>query len=161
MSVLVLATGCDKDDDDNDVNSTDRNFAMMAAMANHAEIDAGTLASSKAVNPGIRAFGQMMVTEHGMSRTELQTMAQSLNVYAPDSLDAEHVALKAQLMTLSGRAFDSVYINSQVRDHQRTIALFEDEDDDGNNDMLEDYARKTLPHLRMHLAHADSLARNF
>ena len=160
-SCSLILFACDKDNDDNDINNTDRNFTMMAQMSNFAEIDAGSLASAKAQNEGIRMFGQHMVTEHTQAKTELMSLAQGLSLNAPDSLDAEHVALKAQLMAASGRMFDSIYIHAQVRDHQKTIALFEDQVDDGENDRLQDYARAKLPHLREHLAKADSLAKNF
>jgi len=157
--------GCSKDDDDDDngtnVNLTDRNFVMRASMSNTAEIDAGQTASSKATNAGIRDFGQMMVTDHTNAKATMSALASSLGIYAPDSLDAEHVALKAKLMSLSGRAFDSVYINSQVADHQTAINLFENEVQHGDNRQLTDLANNLLPTLRMHLHHADSLRVNY
>jgi putative membrane protein len=155
-----LAIGCDKNDD-NDINQRDRDFSMKASMANFAEIDAGQLAAAKATDAGIRSFGQQMATEHTASKAELQNIASSLGLYAPDSLDAEHMALKTQLMSLTGKAFDSVYIHSQVKDHNMAIDLYDDEGDKGNNRQLRDYARNTLPHLRMHLSKADSLATKF
>jgi len=154
--------GCDKDDDDNnDINGTDRDFAMRAAMGNYAEIDAGQAAATKASDGEIKAFGQMMVTDHSGAGAELKSIASSLGLYAPDSLDAEHVALKAQLNGLSGRAFDSVYIHAQVKDHQKTIALFEQESRDGDHSQLVNFANKTLPHLREHLDKANSLAADY
>jgi putative membrane protein len=158
--ISFFSIGCDKEDD-NDINQRDRNFAMKASMANFAEIDAGQLAATKATDAGIRSFGQQMVTEHTASKAELQNLANSLSLYAPDSLDAEHAALKTQLMALSGKAFDSVYIHSQVKDHNMAIDLYDDEGDKGDNRPLRDYARSTLPHLRMHLSKADSLATKF
>lgn len=161
LLAAALFTGCDKDDDDandTDVNNLDREFVLKASMANTAEIDAGQLAAANGTNEGIISFGQMMVTDHSAAKTDLQNIAADLQLYAPDSLDERHVMLKAQLMTLSGRAFDSVYIHSQVQDHQEAIALFEREADDGDNDRLENYARSLLPHLRNHLRVADSLA---
>ena len=162
LLTAAIFSSCDKDDDDdNDINSQDRNFAMMAAMANFAEIDAGSLAVSKGTDPGITGFGQMMVNDHGSAKTELQDMASDLGLNAPDSLDAEHVALKAQLMTLSGRAFDSVYIHSQVKDHQTAITLHRNQSENGDNARLRNYANQQLPHLEEHLEHAQNLAANY
>ena len=73
----------------------------------------------------------------------------------------DHVALGAQLLTLDGRAFDSVYIHSQVSDHQKAITFFQNEIDKGNNSRLKNYANTQLPHLQEHLRIADSLAANF
>jgi putative membrane protein len=156
---------CDKNDDNNNngnnINSTDRDFVLNASMANTAEINAGQLASTKANDEGIKDFGQFMVTEHGTSKTQLKNLADSLQLQAPDSLDAEHVALGAQLLTLDGRSFDSVYIHSQVTDHQKTINLFQNEINNGNNSRLKDFANSQMPHLQEHLNMADSLAANF
>src|SRR5215207_7791198 len=134
VSAAVILVSCDKDDDDDTVvNSTDRNFTVMAAIANTAEVDAGQLAATKATDGGIRAYGQMMVADHGPAQAELKTIAAGLGLRAPDSLDAEHVALKAQLMAATGRQFDSLYIHSMVKDHQKAIDLFTNEKNQGNN----------------------------
>ena len=160
LCIAGLVSSCDKDDDDqtNDVNATDRSFTMMAAMSNTAETDAGQLASIKAQNTGIRQYGMHMVSEHTTSQDQLQSLAGDLGLVAPDSLDAEHMMLKTQLQSLNGRSFDSVYIHAQVRDHQRTIALFENQINAGENSRLRDFAREQMPHLREHLDMADSLA---
>jgi predicted outer membrane protein len=54
-----------------------------------------------------------------------------------------------------------VYIHSQVEDHVAAIDLFEDEEDEGKHPDLKNLARTLLPNLRMHKAHADSLANLF
>jgi putative membrane protein len=163
IGIALSLVACDKDDDDETetYNTQDKNFAMMAAMSNYAEIDAGSVASTKATNAGVKAFGQMMVMDHTKASAELKTLTSSIGLYSPDSLDAKHVALKAQLASLTGRAFDSVYIHSQVEDHNAAIDLFEDESDEGKNQSLKNFANATLPNLRMHKAHADSLANLF
>jgi putative membrane protein len=161
IGIVVSFVACDKDDDDDDnavYNQQDKNFAMMAAMNNYAEIDAGQTASTKGLNTGIKEFGAMMVADHTTAGQQLKSITGGLGLYSPDSLDAKHVALKAQLAQLTGRAFDSVYIHAQVDDHQATIDLFEDEANDGKQQDLKSFANTKLPVLRMHLEHADSLA---
>ena len=159
LATLVIA-GCDKDDDDDatTVNQTDIDFVRMASMSNFAEISAGAIAANKAENEAIADYGQMMVTEHTTASQQLKALASTLGLYAPDSLDAAHVALKDSLMTLTGPQFDSVYINSQVRDHQLAITLFQNEANSGNHQDLRNFAETMLPHLQEHLEHADSLA---
>jgi putative membrane protein len=163
LLAAMFCAACDKDDDlnENAVNTMDRNFTLMASMSNTAEIDAGQLAATKGNEPGIRTFGQMMVTDHSDAKAQMATLATSLQLYAPDSLDARHVALKAQLMSLSGFAFDSVYIHNQVIDHQNTITLFQAERDNGNNRQLREFAVSMLPHLQHHLHMADSIAAHY
>lgn len=163
--VAVAFVSCDKDDDDNNngnnINSTDRDFAMSATMANTAEISAGQMAVSKGTNTNITGFGQMMVSDHGTARTDLHTIANDLRLYAPDSLDAQNMALAAQLSTLSGRPFDSVYIHSQVKAHQLAILLFQNEINNGTNNRLRTYANDQMPHLQMHLQSAQSIAAGY
>jgi putative membrane protein len=160
MSSAVFLASCDKEDDTengNAVNGTDQEFTVTASIGNQAEIELGQLAATKATNPGVKAYGQMMVTEHTAAGAELDSIAGSLNLSTPDTLDLEHKVLKAALTALSGKAFDSTYIASQVKDHQKSIMVFEQEATYGANARLKNFATKHLPHLRMHLQKADSL----
>jgi putative membrane protein len=161
LTIVLLSYACSKEDDHTIVSDMDRSFILQASMSNKAEIDAGQTASGKASDAGIKSFGQMMVTEHGDAFSELKTIAGRIGAYAPDSLDAQHVALKSQLAAATGRAFDSIYIWAQVSDHNKTIALFESEASTGNHSDVVAYANKTLPHLRTHLHLADSLSQKF
>jgi putative membrane protein len=63
------------------------------------------------------------------------------------------------LNSLSGRSFDTAYINSQIKDHQKTLSIFQMEINDGDNQNVRNYASKYLPHIQMHLQKADSLSR--
>lgn len=155
---LALLSSCDKDDDDNDLNSTDQTFMTQVAMANKAEIMAGQLAATKGSSAGVKAFGSLMVTEHGQAQTDLQSLAGSLSMNLPDSVDAEHQALMVRLNSLSGYSFDTAYINSQVKDHQKVVNIFQMELNDGDNESVRAYASQYLPHIQMHLQKADSLS---
>src|SRR5688572_19036861 len=90
IGLTVSLIACDKDDEEETetYNQQDKNFAMMAAMSNYAEIDAGQTASTKGLNPGIKAFGSMMVADHTNAGSKLKLITSSLGLYAPDSLDA-------------------------------------------------------------------------
>jgi putative membrane protein len=161
LALFILAA-CkkDKDNSNNNVNSTDQTFLTQVASGNKAEIMAGQLAATKATNAGIKAFGQMMVTEHGEAQSDLQRVYASVGQTMPDTVDAEHQALMTRLNSLSGYSFDTAYINSQVKDHQKTLSIFQSEISNGNNDSVQNYANKYLPHIQMHLQKADSLSRS-
>ncbi|HEU4471834.1 MAG TPA: DUF4142 domain-containing protein [Flavisolibacter sp.] len=158
LTVLTLLSACDKDeDDDNELNSTDRTFMTNVAMGNMAEVQAGQLAATKGTNPQVVQFGQHMVTEHTLAQTELRAMADSLGVALPTTVDAEHQALMVRLNGLSGYSFDTAYMNSQVRDHQKTLNIFQMEMNDGNHQRVRFYASKYMPHIQMHLQEAQSI----
>jgi putative membrane protein len=164
LSGCILATvafvSCDKNDDE-DLNNTDRDYMMRASISNTAEVSAGTVAAGKATNPAVKAFAQFMMTEHTMAQTDLKNLGTNVGFTVRDTIDPAHVAIMTQLNSMSGRAFDSAYIHTQVADHQMTIANFQMELNSGQHRDVRDYANRYLPHIQMHLARADSIARAY
>lgn len=153
----VLFCACKKDNN-NSLNDTDKNFMTQVAIGNNAEIHAGQLATTKTDNDSIRAFGEFMVTEHGQAQNDLKTLGSNVNYTISDSVDAAHQQLIAMLNNLSSHNFDTAYINSQIRDHQNTLNVFQNEINNGNQSDVKAYANKYLPHIQEHLRMADSLA---
>ncbi|WP_159453583.1 DUF4142 domain-containing protein [Ohtaekwangia koreensis] len=58
----------------------------------------------------------------------------------PEGLDAEHQQKKQMLAALSGYSFDTAYIHSQIKDHEKTETLFETEASNGKEQRLINYA---------------------
>jgi putative membrane protein len=163
IALLVGSLGwvaCDDDDDDNNnqLAQQDKNFIDMAAMGNQAEIELGQIAATRSTTPGIQAYGQKMVADHQPVLDELEDIADDKNVTFRNELDAKHQTLKQQLNTLSGYSFDTAYINSQVRDHQLMITLYQTENTSGQDQQLKAHASKHIPHLQEHYVMADSIA---
>jgi putative membrane protein len=157
----VVFTACDKDDDDdNNVNSADRDFVKMASLSNNAEVGAGQLAATKGTNAAVKMYGQQMVTEHTAAQTDLRNRAAAVGLSAPDTIDAEHRAKMMYLNSLSGRSFDTAYINSQVTDHAKTITIFNTEISNGSNQSIRSFATEKLPHIQAHFNRADSIKRS-
>jgi len=102
-----------------------------------------------------------MMTEHQKAQTDLKNLGTSVGNAVKDTIDPAHVALATQLNTLSGRAFDSVYIYSQVADHDVTIANFDNEQRNGRHKDVKSFADNYRPHIEMHRQRADSIARAF
>ena len=155
----AVLSACDKNNDEDELNSTDRNFVTMASISNNAEIGAGQLAAQKGTNSMVKAFGSQMVTEHTMAQNDLHTRGSNAGITVADSVDAEHRALMTRLMSLSGYAFDTAYMNSQVRDHQNTLNLFNNEISSGQQQDIRSYAQQYQPHIQMHFTTADSIRR--
>jgi putative membrane protein len=157
LAVLVAITSCTKYHGDK-LNYVDKNFLVQASMSNTAEIQAGTLAASKANSAGVKSFGQMMVLEHMAAQADLKATGPKVGIPVRDTMDAQHTTLIQQLTSLTGRAFDSVYMKSQLNDHQKSINLFEVEVDKGYHSFVRSYASNYLPKIRKHLTMADSIA---
>ncbi|HJT74495.1 MAG TPA: DUF4142 domain-containing protein [Chitinophaga sp.] len=154
-------TACDDDDDDvntPEVTVRDQAFITQASYGNRAEIDFGKLADSLSTNDSVKVFGQMMTDDHTGAQDELESLADDWDANTPDAPDSVHLAIKQQLMLMTGHMFDTAYINGQVRDHQATIALFEYAADSSDAQALRDYANKYLPAIRMHYDHAVRIA---
>jgi putative membrane protein len=160
-AIAFSLSACDKDNDnDSNVeqsNSMDLTFAPQASMSNMAEISLGNLAASMGTNAGVRSFGQMMVSDHGSAQTQLQTAASNANLVTTVTDSSVLVAMRAQLMGMSGRAFDSAYLRSQITAHQATLTLLQNEVNSGIAPSLKAYATAQIPHVQQHLTLADSL----
>ncbi|HEX2607452.1 MAG TPA: DUF4142 domain-containing protein [Flavisolibacter sp.] len=154
----VLFVACSKDDNnDNNVNSTDQSFMVNVAMSNTAEVMAGQLAVQKGTSAAVKMYGQMMATEHTEAQSDLKSLAGNYNMTVPDTVDMENKMVMARLQTLSGYAFDTAYINSQVKGHAKTLGFFQDELSNGSAQNVKSYASKYLPHIQMHYNTADSI----
>lgn len=91
------------------------------AQANHAEIELGKLAQSKAQSDEVKKFGQHMVDEHGQMLEDLQKMASSKGVTLPDSPAAKDQKKLEKMQDLSGAQFDKRYMSDMVKDHKKDI----------------------------------------
>jgi putative membrane protein len=157
--VLAMAS-CNKVKEP-DWNSTDAKFIEMASYGNHNEIEAGELDTSKATDPSVKEFGRMMIMDHMDAQDELKRIAKDKKEDIPSEADNTHKTMMQQLSSMSGWAFDSMYIHSQVKDHLEVINLFQEELNKGKDQDLKDYANKYLPAIQMHLHRADTTANRF
>jgi len=71
--------------------------------------------------------------------------------------EAEVTQAINQLNKLSGKAFDSAYVEMMVSDHQKAVALFEKAAQSSDVD-IKRYAGKHLPILKKHLKQVSALA---
>jgi putative membrane protein len=134
-------------------------FVMEAAGGGVKEVEAGRIASTRASNAEVKAFAQKMVDDHGKANEELKSLASSKQITLPDdaAAKAKHEKALARLEKLDAAAFDKAYMDEMVKDHQKTVALFEREAKSGSDAELKAFAEKTLPTLREHLKMATDI----
>lgn len=159
MVILAAAlASCHKSHDDHSsVNAKDKDFMTKAAYANQTEVAAAKIAGSKDSSGPVNVFAMMMVADHSLAEQDLEHLADSLHVSLPQGTDPAEAPVLTMLDSLTGHSFDTAYVHSQVKDHQKAIALFQGEADSGQNASVKAYAVKYLPKLQMHLMMADSL----
>ena len=161
LNALILGfISCTKTQEDGDTISN-KDFVLQVSIVNNAEIDIGSLAAKKAIDEGVSAFAKTITEYHTAAQAQLKSLAVSLSLFAPDSLDGEHIILKNQLLDLSGHAFDSLYIHTRVQDYRQAVKLFFEEMMTGQNEQLRDYSASVFPELELYLHQADSLAKKY
>jgi putative membrane protein len=82
---------------DSATKRADHAFVTEAAMGGMAEVDLGKLASEKATNDKVKAFGHRMATDHAKAGDELKSLAASKQITVPPSIDAKHQATHEKL----------------------------------------------------------------
>jgi putative membrane protein len=152
---------CDIQEDDDtrpSLNDADENFVERVALSNIAEIKLAELVVTKTNDSLVTDFAQHMITEHSTIQTELRNIANVFNdVDWPEVMDHQHKALYGQLNALQGYSFDSLYMRSQINDHQVTLSIFQTELSTGTVDRVKSFADKYRPHIEAHFNIADSI----
>lgn len=155
LGSVFLFQACDDDDDDFTIDRQD--FVTQAASGNLLEIGAGQLAVQKAVNADVRAYGQMMVTDHTQASAELASLASSKGLQVPTSLLPQHQQQLAVLTPLTGAAFDEAFVDLMVASHQEQLTLFRQASEDVDDQDLRSWAAGKVPALEVHLQQATTL----
>lgn len=137
---------------------TPEKFASQAAVISKAEIELGRLAMQRSQDANVRKFAQRMVEDHQAAEAKLEKIAAQENITLPQSLDAEHQALKQKLSKLDGEAFDRAYAMEMEKGHDEAVALFESASQAQQMPSeLKQFAASTLPTLKKHQEMAESL----
>lgn len=133
-------------------SQADRSFVVQAEEAGNAEVAEGRLAQMRGASPTVRALGARMVHDHSLAGYRLAAIARREGLPVTTSLGAGGSLELQHLRALSGRSFDDAYVSGNVPDHHKAIALLQSEAANGRDSALRDWARATLPTLRVHLS---------
>lgn len=133
-------------------------FVEDASAKGVAEVEAGKLALEKGTAADVKTFADMMVKDHTAANQKLKALADKKNIDVSDDAELLDKA-KAMILELrSAKSFDQAYANNQVKAHEATIDIFEDEIKNGEDAELKAFAIETLPKLKAHLVEAKKLA---
>ncbi|TGE05468.1 DUF4142 domain-containing protein [Hymenobacter fodinae] len=102
-------------------HSTDAEFMKSAAASDQNEIQLSKLALEKGVTGMVKDHANQMITDHTKSTTDLKAIAQKKNVTLPADMDAEHKTIAADMRKLSGKDFETKYMQQMKTDHQKTL----------------------------------------
>lgn len=138
-------------------SATDTKFATKAAQAGMAEISEGHAAETKGQSAAVKAFGKKMVDDHTKAADELKNVAAKSGVKLPTATSNDEKQVAERLAKLDGAAFDKLYSEQAVKDHEGAVALFKNEASAGSDAGLKSFAQQTLPTLEEHLRMAKEL----
>ena len=138
----------------------DAQIASIVVTANQVDVDAGKLAASKAADPEVKKFANLMVTDHTGVNKQAVALVTKLKVTPQDNDTSK--SLKAggdknleTLKGLSGPAFDKAYVDHEVAYHQAVLdAVDKTLIPNAQNAELKALLVKVRPAFVAHLEHA-------
>lgn len=140
----------------NDANP-DQHFISEAAKGNRAEVQLGQMMVSKATDPNVKKFAQMMVDDHTKALNQLQQIAQNKNMTLPDGLPDDAKDLQQKINSESGKQLDKDYMDAMVQDHQKDVQEFQDASKNVQDKDVKQWAGKMVPKLEQHLKKAQQV----
>ncbi len=145
-----------------------QDFVDKVSQANMTEIQTAQLALTKASNPAIKSYAQMIVDDHTRAGEDLRGAILTAALMSPAAtLDSDHQARIDDLTAdpqgsapdkaKAGMEWDHDFITQQIDMHEDAISLFEDYAQNGDVPAVKTFAATTLPTLRTHLEQARQL----
>jgi putative membrane protein len=133
-------------DDMSKLSHSDRSFLEKAAKAGMKEVEISQVVEGRVMDPQVKNFAQMMVSDHMTANTELASLAAQKGVTLPrESTKASEKWAKKD------KDLDKDYVKEMKEDHEDAVKLFEKGAKSDDPDIAA-FAKKTLPELQHHLA---------
>ena len=127
-------------------------YAEVAASSDMYEIQSSQMASSRATNPAMQSFAQMMITDHSNTSQQLMAAAQAAGLppMTPRLLPM-HADMLSRLQGRSGADFDREYARQQLMAHQQALALHSNYAARGDTPALRAVAAGAVPVVTRHI----------
>ncbi len=157
--IVMLATqglAADKDT----LVAADVKFIKHEAAAGMGLVKIAGFGVKKTERADIKAFAEMLVTEHTKSNEELAKLAATKGVELSTVIDPEQAETYQKLEKQSGTDFDKEFLATIVSGHKKCVSNFEEASQEAKDNDLKVWADKMLPTLKTHLAKARELSSN-
>lgn len=138
-----------------------REFIRKVAEGGLSEMRLGQLAQQNGGSTRVRDFGKRMASDHQQANDALKEFSQRLGYSEfPERLTEKSQMNYDRLATLSGSEFDNEYTRQIIKSHEETIEMFRLQAENGQDEEVRNWARKTLPTLEQHLRQIRTWQRN-
>ena len=121
------------------VSAKDKTFMKKAAKGGMMEVAMGKMGEQKGQSDDVKSFGKRMVSDHGKANDELKKIAAEKNVKLP-----------SKEPTVNWNS-DKAYMDMMVQDHEKDLAEFNDEANNGNDPDVKKFAADTAKVVQEHL----------
>jgi putative membrane protein len=121
------------------LSSKDKTFMHKAAKGGMMEVAMGRLAEQKGQSEDVKSFGKRMVTDHGKANDELKSIAEKKGVKLASKEPSEKWSS------------DKAYMDMMVKDHEKDLAEFQDEANNGSDPDVKKFADDTAKVVKEHL----------
>lgn len=135
-------------------------YATMAAASDMYEIESSRIAVQKSQNAEVKAFAQMLITDHEKATADLKTAAQSAQpaITVTPALNAEQTMNIEALQAAGARDFDRIYLQQQVPAHEEAFAMVQGYAQSGDVPALKAHASTISGPIQQHLDKAKQLS---
>ena len=128
----------------------DQQFVRAAAQGSLGDVKLGTLAVQKG-GPDVKEAAQKLVEDHTAMDKDMDSVADAMGILVPKKLNKEDQAEYAKLNGLSGKDFDTEYLNYSAKSHWQTLHSFYMEATASADTDLQAEVVKDMGILRQHL----------
>lgn len=124
------------------LSDSDKSYLMKDRRGAAYELEAAKLAVSKASREDVRSYAQKLVHDHSDYNAALEKLGKEEGVKLPTDPDAADKAHMADLEKLSGKAFDTLYIQEALRINAEDKKDSEMEESETKNPAIKDFITK-------------------
>lgn len=153
------STRSDRDTISANFNSEDSTFLVEALSGGIMEVKLGELAVKKSKQESTQELGKMMIQDHSKANDEIRILLKQRNIVVKDSLIKQHASKIKEFEKTNAAEFDKKYTREMQKDHREDISKFESRLNRTNYSSLKDFINRTLPVLRKHQNHVETLVK--
>ena len=135
------------------IRAEDRQFVTIAAKQSLGQAEMGRMAAQQAQSAEVKKLGDRIAADHTRAYQQLLAIAARKGINLATSRDAPKMSKKDAVK------FDQAWLAMMINDHQKLVASFQRQAQQGSDPELRDFARRTLPSLQQHLAAAKAAQR--
>lgn len=140
-----------------DLTGTDRDFVTKAMQDNMAELQKAQWAEKAEASQPLKVLVQKIIKNHSNAYAQLRTMAENQQFALPNLPRIDQQQTRDELKNTDVQQIQAAYTKEEIDSHQRQIALYQQEIDNGKNSEVRDYAKQFLPVLQDELKSAQKL----